>query len=311
MRKIKTIFMGTPDFSIPTLEILANHPHIQLEHIITMPSRKSGRGQKLSPPPIAKYCLENNLPFTQTVSINREEALLERFQKEQAHLIIVLAFSQFLSQKVLEIPRIGAFNIHTSLLPKYRGAAPIQYALLNGDTETGVSIQKMVKKMDAGDIVLSEPIKIRRDETGGELYTRLKYQAALSCHDFIDLILNEKLDYQKQDESLASFAPTLKKEDGFLNFKNESADSLINRVRALKPWPGTYCYLGKETLKIIEIEKTSEKLPPGTVKASKNSLIIGTVTQGVSLRKVQIPGKKPFHIKDFLNGFKKEVMINP
>ena len=149
MEKLNCIFMGTPDFSVPTLSAIHNHTQINIVKVVTMPDRKSGRGKKLQAPPVAIYAKENNLPLIQAENINSEEDLLNL---EAVDLIIVIAFAQFLGSKVLALPKLGCFNIHTSILPKYRGAAPIQYALLNGDLSTGVSIQRMVKKMDAGDI---------------------------------------------------------------------------------------------------------------------------------------------------------------
>ncbi|MCE3014018.1 MAG: methionyl-tRNA formyltransferase, partial [Proteobacteria bacterium] len=160
MKKLKTLFFGTPDFSVATLELLQHHPLIELLGVVSMPDRPAGRGQELKSPEVINYAKNIKIPFFQTENINKEEALLETWKNEKVDLIIVLAFAQFLGSKVLQLPLLGCFNIHTSLLPKYRGAAPIQYALWNGDTETGVSIQRMVKKMDAGNIVVSVPTPI-------------------------------------------------------------------------------------------------------------------------------------------------------
>lgn len=146
MKKLKTIFFGTPDFSIPALETLFSHPNVEITKVISMPDRPSGRGKLLHSPPIIDYCKNNKIPFLQTENINQETDFIEQIKKDKVDLFIVLAFAQFLKNELLDIPLFGAFNIHTSLLPKYRGAAPIQYALLNHDKKTGVSIQKMVKK---------------------------------------------------------------------------------------------------------------------------------------------------------------------
>jgi methionyl-tRNA formyltransferase len=167
MKKLRTIFLGTPDFSIPVLEMLTNHHNIELVQVITMPDRPAGRGQEMQSPPVAMFAKEKKIPLLQTENINKEEAFFENFNSTNTDLIIVLAFAQFLGTKILALPKLGCFNIHTSLLPKYRGAAPIQYALWNGDKSTGVSIQKMVKKMDAGDLAHSHPLPILENETGG------------------------------------------------------------------------------------------------------------------------------------------------
>ncbi|MBT5093526.1 MAG: methionyl-tRNA formyltransferase, partial [Halobacteriovoraceae bacterium] len=255
MSRLKTIFCGTPEFSVPVLETLKNNSDIELYAVVSMPDRPAGRGKKLTTPEVAQYAKDHNLKLIQTENINREEAFLKEAGDQGVDLIIVLAFAQFLGSKMLELPKHGCFNIHTSLLPKYRGAAPIQYALLNGDKQTGVSIQKMVKKMDAGDLVHSSQVKIGEDTTGGELYDLLKKEAAISIEPFIKSLIEGTITYTKQDETQVSLAPTLKKNDGFIDFKNQKVDVIFNQVRALKPWPGTFCFLNNKRLKVINIKK--------------------------------------------------------
>lgn len=309
MKKLKTVFFGTPDFSVPSLDILFNHPDIEIIRVVSMPDRKQGRGMELKSPEVITFAKNNKIPFFQTENINKEDDFLKSI--EDADLFIVLAFAQFLSQKVLDIPRVGCFNIHTSLLPKYRGAAPIQYALLNGDTSTGVSIQKMVKKMDAGDVVYNLPVDIQKNETGGQLYTRLKFYAAQALNDFIYHVKDEKITYTSQDEAQVSFAPTLKREDGFLDFKNDSFENIKNRVRALFPWPGTYCFLNKKRLKTFHISLSDKSLKPGEVNTQYNQLLIGCKDKTIRLDYIQLEGKKACSDTDLLNGLKDEVVINP
>lgn len=311
MKKMRIVFFGTPDFSVPSLEILANHPLVEIVNIISMPDRKSGRGHQLKSPEVVQFAKEKKLPYFQTENINKDEDFLKDLASKDIDCFIVLAFAQFLSDKVLEIPRLGAFNIHTSLLPKYRGAAPIQYALLSGDTSTGVSIQKMVKKMDAGDLVFDRPVDIHPLETGGLLYTRLKFNAALALNDFLQDLANNKITYSPQDESGVSFAPTLKREDGHLNFEQETAETIINKTRGLFPWPGTYCYLGKKRLKVYSIELFNKKLEPGIVDTSLGEILIGTKESTVRLVQIQLEGKKACLGKELLNGIKEELVINP
>ena len=239
-KKLNVVFCGTPDFSVPTLELLHQHPQINLVGVVTMPDRPAGRGQELKSPPVAEYAKLHKLPLYQVENINREENILLELEGKKIDFILVLAFAQFLGSRVLTMPALGAFNIHTSILPKYRGAAPIQYALLNGDTSTGVSIQRMVKEMDAGDLVHFHELPISPTETGGLLYTRLKFQAALSTNTLIETILHNKLVFTPQDPKAVSFAQTLKKEDGLLNFKESTVAKIQNQIRALDPWPGTY-----------------------------------------------------------------------
>lgn len=311
MKKLNIVFFGTPEFSVPSLDILANHPLVNLKWVVSMPDRKAGRGMELKSPEVIEYAKANKLSFFQTENINKEEEFINLLKKEKIDAFIVLAFAQFLGNEVLNVPKSGCFNIHTSLLPKYRGAAPIQYALLNGDTNTGVSIQKMVKKMDAGDLVHGDPVNIHPEETGGLLYTKLKYQAAISLDKFLINLHNNELTYTKQDESQVSFAPTLKREDGFLNFKESEFDQLKNQVRGLFPWPGTFCFLGKKRLKVFEIEKAHTNLAPGECSIKQGELLIGTKDSTARLCKIQLEGKKACSDIELINGLKDDILINP
>lgn len=314
MRKLRTVFFGTPDFALPSLEVLHKHPLIDLAGVVTMPDRPSGRGHQLRSPEVAEYAKANKLPLFQTENINRESEYIASLEEKGVDLFIVLAFAQFLGSKLLSLPKEGCFNIHTSLLPKYRGAAPIQYALLNGDSETGVSIQRMVKKMDAGDIALSRPVPVSKTETGGQLYTRLKFQAGLSLNDFIYSVIDGSVELSKQDESKVSFAPTLKKEDGFLDFKNKSAQELQNILRALDPWPGAFCFLNNKRLKAYVLEPSEVSLAPGETSIKGNQLLIGAKDRALRIPDLQLEGKKRCSDSALLNGLKnsiKEININP
>ena len=314
MQKLNVVFCGTPDFSVPALELLHQHPLINLVGIITMPDRPAGRGQELKSPPVAEYAKAHKLPLYQVENINREDDILSELENKKIDFILVLAFAQFLGSRVLSMPSIGCFNIHTSILPKYRGAAPIQYALLNGDKTTGVSIQKMVKEMDAGDLVHFHELYISETETGGQLFTRLKFQAALSTNTLIDEIVNDGLVFTKQDPTQVTFAPTLKKEDGFVDFKNSTTYKIKNQIRALDPWPGTYCFLNQQRLKIFSVEVIERKLAPGKTSIEFGQLTIGTLDGALRLSQVQLEGKKIGSDHELLNGLKNkggEIIINP
>jgi len=311
MKKLNIVYFGTPEFSVPALDMLNNHSSVNISYVVSMPDRPAGRGQNLKSPEVIEYAKANKIPYIQTENINKDVEALKKINSNQVDVFIVLAFAQFLSQSVLDIPSLGCFNIHTSLLPKYRGAAPIQYAILNGDTSTGVSIQKMVKKMDAGDLVFSHAVDIHPEETGGQLYTKLKFQAALSLNDFVNNIMEDNITYAPQDEANVSFAPTLKKEDGFLDFKTQKYSDIKNRIRALYPWPGTYCYLGKKRLKVFNIQSSQVKLAPGMVQSSSKELFIGCLDKTIRVTALQLEGKKRGSDTDLLNGLKDEVTINP
>jgi len=239
--KINAVFCGTPEFSLPSLSLLHFHPRKNLVHIISMPDRPSGRGQQLKSPPVIEYAKKHNLAFTQTGNLNHEVELIQKLQG-QVDIIIVLAFAQFLGSKWLELAKLGCFNIHTSLLPKYRGAAPIQYALLNGDTTTGVSIQKMVKKMDAGNIVAEKNITICDYDNTASLQTKLQFAAANTLEEFLEMVVNKSWTEKVQDESQVSFAPEIPKEMGLIDFSKEDKKTILNKLRGLSPWPGLYFF---------------------------------------------------------------------
>lgn len=305
MQKLNTIFCGTPDFSIPSLEILKNHPNINLILVVTMPDRPFGRGLEMVSPPVAKWAKENNIPLLQTENINKEE----KIPLENIDLIIVLAFAQFLGEKILKLPKLGCFNIHTSLLPKYRGAAPIQYALLNGDTTTGVSIQKMVKKMDAGDIGFSKSVEILKNDNNETLFTRLKNEAANSLGEFINIIATQEISYLKQNESDVSFAPTIKKDDGFIDFKNIGFVKLLNMYRAYYNWPGIFCFIDGKRLKILSFEKYPKKLSAGLVDIKLGILLIGCIDETIRVNELQLEGKAKTTDDAFLKGYRGELKL--
>lgn len=313
-KKLNVVFCGTPDFSVPTLEELYNNPAINLLGVITMPDRPAGRGQELKAPPVADFAKSHHIPLYQVENINRTPEVLEALEKLDLDFILVLAFAQFLGSRVLNLPRLGCFNIHTSILPKYRGAAPIQYALLNGDTSTGVSIQKMVKEMDAGDLVHFDQVAIDPDETGETLYNKLKQKAAESTRALIEKIQTDKLIYTPQDLTGVSFAPTIKKEDGFLNFKSSDYNKIKNQIKAFDPWPGTYCYLNNLRLKVFQVEKLSKSLRPGETSLDHGMLAVGLIDGAIRLSKVQLEGKKVCSDIELLNGLKNkggEIILNP
>jgi methionyl-tRNA formyltransferase len=310
MRKFRVAYCGTPDFAVPALDMLANHPQIELVHVISMPDRPAGRGMELKSPEVIEYAKAKKIKFFQTENINKETEFLKLLKSENLDFIVVLAFAQFLGSEMLNMATLGCFNIHTSILPKYRGAAPIQYALLHGDTETGVSIQKMVKKMDAGELVHFQTLPISPTENGAQLYTRLKYQAALALNDLIKKIIDNKVTFTIQDETKVSFAPTLKKEDGLLKFSTKSTTEILNLIRALDPWPGTYCFLNGKRLKVLLAESYHSKVAPGVAKNDMGSLVIGCLDGALRLSEIQLEGKKACSDRELLNGIKTEIIIS-
>jgi methionyl-tRNA formyltransferase len=291
-KPLKVLYMGTPDFSVPTLDYLFHTKLVNLCAVISMPDRPAGRGNQLKSPEVIEFARTHKIPFFQSENINMDPDLIKAIKNLKPDLIVVLAFAQFLNSEWLNIAPQGVFNIHTSLLPKYRGAAPIQAALLNGDSHTGVSIQKMVKKMDAGDVVLERVVSINPSENLATLSTRLKFEAALATHDFLVALTSNTLNRTPQDHSRASYAPSISKEQGYLRFASSSAEYLCRQILAFDPWPGTYCFINSKRTKILAATiVTTPTLAAGELKIVDSELFIGTTTHPLRIDKIQFEGK--------------------
>ncbi|MDA3872169.1 MAG: methionyl-tRNA formyltransferase [Candidatus Marinimicrobia bacterium] len=296
---MKIIFMGTPDFAVPTLDKLFNSKY-QISAVVTATDKASGRGQKVKYSAVKKYALKNNIPILQPNSLSSEQFKNDLINLK-ADIYIVVAF-RILPKKIFSIPQYGSINAHASILPKYRGPAPIHWAIYNGETETGVTTFKIDKKVDTGTILLQNKIPILQKDNVGTMYEKLKYLAADSIIETIENIDNLKPILQ--NEKLASKAPKIKTEMGKLNF-HKNGKQIIDQIRAFTPSPGTYIFLGGTRLKIIEAEFVSESnTKSGEIKnidkkqfgiECKDGLILPIV--------VQSAGKRKMSVVDFMNGF--------
>jgi methionyl-tRNA formyltransferase len=244
------------------------------------------------------------MPFLQTENINAEVELLAQWREKKIDAIIVLAFAQFLKTEILALPIMGCFNIHTSLLPKFRGAAPIQYALLRNEKSTGVSIQKMVLKMDAGDLCSSKTLEIQPFDNTASLGAKLKFLAALCLEEFLILLKNNTATYTKQNDAEVSFAKTIDKKDGFIDFQTSAADHITNMLRAFHPWPGVYFYLEGKRIKIHALEIHQHHIKAGEVKNFQGQLLVGTTTETLEIKKLQLEGKPVTEASSFLRGYR-------
>jgi methionyl-tRNA formyltransferase len=298
VEKLKFVFLGTPAFAVATLEALFLSEDVDLSLVVSMPDRPAGRGKQLHSPEVIQYAKEKQIPFAQSENINQDEKLIERIRSIKPDVILVLAFAQFLNSTWLQLAKLGVFNIHTSLLPKYRGAAPIQAAILNGDRTTGVSIQKMIKKMDAGDIVLSSRVDIPLDTNAQELSHVLQNKAAEATLDFIQKIRSNILEYIPQDESLVSYASIIRKDDGLLDFCNESAQSIYKKHLAYYPWPGTFFFLNDKRVKILNMEASSQPYTPNELNLADN-IAIGCQNGSILIHEAQPEGKRPLKASEF------------
>jgi len=299
---MRIAFLGTPEFALPSLEMLRTSGHTLA--VFTQPDRPVGRHATLTPPPTKAYALKHNIPVFQFEKIRLPEgvAALKNFAPD---LMVTAAFGQLLSAENLAIPKYGCINVHGSLLPKYRGAAPIQWAIIDGETETGITTMMTAIGMDTGDILLVDQIAIDPDETAGELFERMAILGAETLRRTITSLEAGTLVRIPQDETQATKCPMLKKEHGKLDF-SQSAASVHNRVRGTNPWPGAYALLDGEVIKIHKTQKTDlaiGKEPIGILKGSAKSGLFVRCTDGwLEIVELQATGGKRMRAKDYLLG---------
>src|SRR2546427_684407 len=276
MSPLRLIFMGTPELSCISLQALLASSAFQVVAVVTQPDRPKGRDLKLHPSPVKELALRANLPLLQPERA-RNEDFLQQLRRLQPDLIAVAAYGQILPQSILDLPRFGCLNVHTSLLPKYRGAAPIQSALLNDEAETGVTIMKMDPGLDTGDILTQEATPITPEDTSESLHDRLAKMGARLLVQTIPEHVTGRIQPRSQHAKGATYAPKIKKEDGRLDWK-QPARTLWNRVRALTPWPGAFSYLQNgprpTLLKIWRAEVTARSGTPGEILQADNSGIV-------------------------------------
>lgn len=254
MNNLRVLFMGTPDFAIPTCKLLLRET--QLVGVVTQPDRPKGRGGKLAAPPVKEFALENQLPCWQPIVL-KDGAFQEVLDQAKPDLIVVAAYGRILPEYILNYPKYGCINIHGSLLPKYRGAAPIQRAVMNGDLETGVTIMKMAKGMDTGDMILKRAIPIESEDTSGTIFDKLAVLGADALMDVIQLLLSDKAVYTPQNEADATYAPMIEKSEGKLDFEKD-AKSICSLIMGMNPSPGAFVEIDDYRLKIHLAEMGGE-----------------------------------------------------
>lgn len=295
---IRIVFMGSPEFAQPTLKAL--HQHFQVVGVVTQPDRPAGRGRTLTPPPIKSLADAYSIPCIQPERLRRPEsfAVLESWNPD---MIVVTAFGQILRQNVLELPQFGCINVHASLLPRWRGAAPIQAAILNGDTKTGVTIMKMDAGVDTGAILSQREYLIAEDDTAGSLSSRLANMGADLLIETIPDYVAGKIFPREQNEEMSTYAGMLKKEEGLLDFCKD-AQVLVWQVHAFNPWPSAYFYLDGEIIKVHRAHVARGNAACGTRHVIDRFPVIGAENGWLVLDEVQPAGKKPMPGDVFLRG---------
>ena len=295
--------MGTPEFAVPSLKAL-HESHHKIAMVVTQPDRPKGRGRNVIPPPIKTLASNLNLPIIQPQSLKTKE-FEDLVTNLKPDFIAVAAFGQILTENILSIPRLGTINVHASLLPKYRGPAPINWAIINGEHETGITTMLMEKGLDTGDILLTAKEPITDQDTALDIHDRLAAIGAKLLVKTLEAFANDTIRPTPQDHSKATYAPMLKKENGHLDWK-KPAKTLEMFIRGMTPWPGTFSFHEDNRLKIFSARPVSKNFqePPGTVLESfPDELEIATGKGALSILEIQGPSGKRLAIKDFLHGY--------
>ncbi len=299
----RIIFMGTPDFAVPTLESLIQGPD-QIIAVVTQPDRPKGRGRKLVAPPIKLLAQKFGIDLYQPTSIKTAE-FFTTLRSYDPDIIVVAAYGRILPETIIDLPRYGCINVHGSLLPRHRGAAPIQWSIIKGDLEVGVTIMQMDKGMDTGDILMKAAIIPDPDETAGSLFPRAARLGSHTLMDTLDMVSQGGLATIRQDDSLATSAPMLRKEDGLIDWKRE-AHKIHCLIRGLDPWPSAYSYLDNRKFQLFrpEVVHQSSARQPGTLlRADREGLLVAAGGSCLLIKEVKMEGKRRMEVADFLNGW--------
>ena len=299
---LRIIFAGTPDFAASNLQALLKAGH-QVIGVYTQPDRPAGRGRKLTPSPVKKVAIENNISVYQPLNF-KEQSDRQTLNDLNADLMIVVAYGLLLPKAVLEAPRLGCINVHASLLPRWRGAAPIHRSLLAGDTETGVTIMQMDEGLDTGAMLLKKSCVITATETSGELHDKLAVIGAEALLESLPAIADQSIEHIQQDDSLACYAHKLEKAEGEINW-NLPAEQIVRQIRGLSPWPVSFTRLNDATLRVWQAETTeqacSEAAPGQIIATDKKAIYVAGADKAVKLLKIQLPGSKAMDTSAVLN----------
>jgi methionyl-tRNA formyltransferase len=300
---LNLVFCGTPRFAVPTLEKLVD-AGFRVHLVVTQPDRPKGRGLELVPSPVKQSALKLNLPITQPARIKTNDEFRTPLTALKPDAIIVVGYGRIIPQWMIDLPPLGNLNLHASLLPKYRGAAPIQWAIANGETVTGVTAMRIDAGLDTGDILLQQELAIEPDDTAETLAPRL---ASIGADLMVETLRGLQVGTVRprpQDNAQASLAPILKKEDGLVDFYR-SASEILNRIRGFQPWPGAYTKFRSKTLQIIKAKQTTAALLPAELHLQADHLLVGCGhNTSVELLEIQLEGKRRSSAGDFVRGYR-------
>lgn len=305
---MKFVFMGTPDFSVGILEELLSEGHECLG-VVTQPDKPKGRGHSMQYPPVKEAALAHGLNVYQPIKV-RETEFVDILRELNADIFVVAAFGQILTKEILEMPRYGCVNVHASLLPKYRGASPIQWAVINGEKESGVTTMQMGEGLDTGDILMVSKLELAKDETGGSLFDKLSIEGAKLCAKTLKAFEDGTITRIKQDDNLATYTGKIDKKFGKINW-DKSAKEIEQLIRGLNPWPSAYSYLDSKMVKIWQAEcvntSNQEAIAGTVISVDKESFVVKCGQAALRIIELQLEGKKRMDSASFLRGFNIEV----
>lgn len=307
MSGLNVVFAGTPEFGLPCLEALF-HSSNRLQAIYTQPDRPAGRGRKLQASAVKEWALAHNLPVYQPLNFKTPESVAELVDLKP-DVLIVIAYGLILPRAVLEIPRLGCINVHASLLPRWRGASPIQQAILSGDDQSGITIMQMDAGMDTGDMLCKVVCPISNLDTAGSLHDQLSAISAQPLLATLDTLAKNQIQAEIQNSELATYAHKINKEDALINW-HDSAMAIDRLVRAFNPWPIAYTPIGEEILRIHQaqvIDVNSSEFPGTIISLDKKGLLIATGSKALLVTKIQFPGAKAISVADWLNSGKTQL----
>jgi len=302
--KPSIIFMGTPDFAVPSLQALLDEKY-PIKLVVTQPDRPSGRGQKLTPPPVKVLAIKNNIPVLQPESLRKELEAIEKIQAVECDFLVVVAFGQILPKTILDHPKIAPLNVHASLLPHYRGAAPIPRAVLEEESETGVTIQWMVEALDMGDILFQIPCRIEDLDTAASLHDKLKVKGANALLSSLERFHRNDVRRVEQEARIGSYAPKLKKEEAILDF-DQPGFRVHRQIMGLNPWPGAECRVRGERIRVhrSRFVPRAPKGDPGTVmEITEEGCLVACEEACVELLELQQEDRKRLPAKEFLKAY--------
>lgn len=302
---MRVVFMGTPDFAVPVLEALTESKH-EVVAVVTQPDKRKGRGKEMQYTPVKTAALNHGIEVYQPAKVKDEE-FQNVLRAINADVIVVVAFGQILPPSIIHMPKYGCINVHASLLPKYRGAAPIQWAVIDGEKETGITTMQMDEGLDTGDMMLKEVVPVDEKETGGSLHDKLAACGGKIILETLQRVEDGTVTYTKQDDSKSNYAKMLDKNLGKIDFTKKAVE-IERLIRGLNPWPSAYTKLNGKTLKIwdADILEGENETPGKIVNITKDQIWISTGEGILAVNELQLEGKKRMNTEDFLRGYKME-----